>query len=187
MSNLPITCPSFVRCCRFHRLTESQCSINGWDLLFLVLGECNITDVDLIVKLSLVSGFLGVIAASLLVGAVMVSICKRLHQVANMSPRLIAIIHGLWAAGFAFIYFVATCLFAVITTREIDFSSSSRRRRGWAGLVVGWNGVMTFAGVVLLLGMLSTAFNLISSMSRCKALKSSVCVLLAHSLLKVRY
>ncbi|KKZ61836.1 hypothetical protein EMCG_03625 [[Emmonsia] crescens] len=147
--------------------------IHGWDLLFLVLGECNITDVDLIVKLSLVSGFLGVIATSSLVGAVMVSICKRLHQVANMSPRVIAIIHGLWAAGFAFIYFVAACLFAVIATREIDFSSSSRRRRGWAGLVVGWNGVMTFAAVVLLLGMLSTAFNLISSMSRCKALKTS--------------
>ncbi|OJD16581.1 hypothetical protein AJ78_03272 [Emergomyces pasteurianus Ep9510] len=146
--------------------------IHGWNLLFLVLGECGAIGINLNVKLSLVSGFLSVIATSLLVGAVMVPICKRIHQVANMSPRLIATLHGLLVTGFAVFYFIAACLIAAITTMESGFSTY-RRRRALASLIVAWNGVVTFTGVVLLLGMLSTAFNLVSPMSRSKVLQSS--------------
>ncbi|KAG5295446.1 hypothetical protein I7I50_08204 [Histoplasma capsulatum G186AR] len=146
---------------------------HAWDVLFLVLGECSITGVDLSVKLALVSSFLDVVAISLLVGVVMVSLCKRLHHIANMAPRLIAILHGLWAAGFACFYFIAMCLYAAITTKQLDFSSSYGRRKALASLVMGWNGMMTLAGVVLLLGMLSTAFNLVGPLSRCRHQKSS--------------
>ncbi|OAX82444.1 hypothetical protein ACJ72_03206 [Emergomyces africanus] len=146
--------------------------IHGWNLLFLVLGECGATGLDLTAKLSLVPGFLSVISTSLLVGVVMVPICKRIHEVANRSPRLLVIIHGLWAAGFAVSYFIAACLFAAITVMEVSYSIY-RRRWTLAGLVDGWNGVMTLASVVLLLGMLSTALNLVSPMSRCKVLQSS--------------
>ncbi|KLJ08798.1 hypothetical protein EMPG_15766 [Blastomyces silverae] len=139
-----------------------------WGLVFLVLGQCDITNIPLSAKLSLVGVFLSVIATSSLVGALMISICKRLLQVANMSPRIIAILHILLSGGFAVFYFIATCIFIPLITEQFGYSSTNTE-----SLVMAWNGVMTLAGVLLVVGMLSTAYTLMATMSRGASLKAS--------------
>ncbi|PGH15220.1 hypothetical protein AJ79_02585 [Helicocarpus griseus UAMH5409] len=148
--------------------------IHAWDIVFITLNECAVTDYDLYPKVQLVSVYLELFAIASLVGVVAVWICKRLHQAANMSPKLIAIFHGLWVAAFAGFYFIAVCIYAAVIAFQTSSSSSSRtRRRLAARLSKAWNGVMILAAVILLLGMISTVFNLLISRSRCAALKSS--------------
>ncbi|KAL2375300.1 hypothetical protein BDBG_05777 [Blastomyces gilchristii SLH14081] len=146
---------------------------HAWSLLFLVLDQCLITTPELTVKLALVSTFLHVIAISLLVGALMVSICKRLHQIANMSPRLIAILHGLWTGGFAGSYLIAMCIYAAEAVQQFEYSSSFSSSPALESLARARNGLMILAGVLFVAGMLSTAYTLLSAMSRGSNLKTS--------------
>ncbi|PGH00219.1 hypothetical protein GX51_05916 [Blastomyces parvus] len=146
-------------------LTLIVCA-QAWFLVFLVLGQCTITSGRFNTKITLVATFLNVLAVSLLVGALMVSICKRLHEVANMAPRRIAMLHGLWAGAFAGFYFISACIYAAISTLQFEYSSSRSSYRALGGLIRGWNGVLTLAGVILLAGMASTAYTLLSAMSR---------------------
>ncbi|KAK2796992.1 hypothetical protein FQN50_009361 [Emmonsiellopsis sp. PD_5] len=155
------------------------CSL--WNLVVQVLYECAVTSGNFYVNISLAPVFLRWLSDILLVGAVMVAICKRLHQIAGMHPRVLAIAHGVLAAIFSLFYFIAVCLSAAITALDINsyssYSSDSDyydEARTLALLEKARRGVMTTAGVFVVIGMISTAINLSTARSGCGALKNGV-------------
>ncbi|OJD28102.1 hypothetical protein ACJ73_00499 [Blastomyces percursus] len=83
-----------------------------------------------------------------------------------MSPRLIAVLHGIWTGGFAGFYLIAMCIYAAVTVQQFEYSSSFSSRRALKSSIKAWNGIMILAGVLLVAGMLSTAYTLLSAMSR---------------------
>ncbi|KAK2787549.1 hypothetical protein FQN53_004998 [Emmonsiellopsis sp. PD_33] len=151
-----------------------------WNLVVQVLYECAVTSGNFYVNLSIAPVFFRWLSDILLVGAVMVAICKRLHQIAGMHPRVLAIGHGALAAIFALFYFIAVCLSAAITAMDINSYSSGSdyydQARTLALLEKARRGVMTAAGVFVVIGMISTAINLTTARSRCGALKNGALV-----------
>ncbi|KAK2787140.1 hypothetical protein FQN52_007407 [Onygenales sp. PD_12] len=151
-----------------------------WNLVIQVLYECAVTSGNFYVSLSIAPVFFRWLSDILLVGAVMVAICKRLHQIAGMHPRVLAIGHGTLAAIFALFYFIAACLSAAITAMDINsyYSGSDYydEARTLALLEKARRGVMTAAGVFVVIGMISTAINLTTARSRCGALKNGALV-----------